>query len=127
MPELLCIPQKSSIVATQMITIMNDLIVILRKIYEIRNQRVMLDFELAELYGVETAQLKRAVRRNIERFEGEDFMIVLNKEEIQALGSRCQIGILNSGEVKDYACVCGVETTDTDGERIVSGVAARDI
>lgn len=79
---------------------MNDLIVIQRKIYEIRNQRVMLDFELAQLYGVETAQLKRAVRRNIERFEGDDFMIVLTKDEVRNLGSRCQIGILNSGEPK---------------------------
>ena len=80
---------------------MNDIVVIQKKIYEIRGQRVMLDFELAELYGVETAQLKRAVRRNIERFEGEDFMIVLNKEEIQALRSRCQIGILNNGDSKE--------------------------
>ena len=44
------------------------------KIYEIRGQRVMLDFDLAELYQVETKRLKEAVRRNIERFEGEDFM-----------------------------------------------------
>jgi hypothetical protein len=76
---------------------MNE-ITIQQKIYEIRNRRVMLDFELAELYGVETAQLKRAVRRNIERFEGDDFMIVLTKDEIRNLGSRCQIGILNNGE-----------------------------
>lgn len=77
---------------------MNNLVVIQQKIYEIRNRRVMLDFELAELYGVETAQLKRAVRRNIERFEGDDFMIVLTKDEVRNLGSRCQFGILNNGE-----------------------------
>lgn len=77
---------------------MNNLVIIQQKIYEIRNRRVMLDFELAELYGVETAQLKRAVRRNIERFEGDDFMIVLTKDEIRNLGSRCQFGILNNGE-----------------------------
>ena len=41
------------------------------KIYEIRGQRVMLDFDLAELYQVETRTLKQAVRRNIERFEGD--------------------------------------------------------
>lgn len=46
---------------------MNELQIVQSKIYEIRGQRVMLDFDLAELYGVETAQLKRAVRRNIER------------------------------------------------------------
>ena len=53
----------------------------------------MLDFDLAEMYGVETAQLKRAVRRNIERFEGEDFMFIVTKEEL----SRYQFGILNIG------------------------------
>ena len=80
---------------------MNNLVIIQQKIYEIRNRRVMLDFELAELYGVETAQLKRAVRRNIERFEGDDFMIVLTKDEVRNLGSRCQFGILNNGESKE--------------------------
>ena len=70
---------------------MNDLEPIQRKIYEIRGQRVMLDFDLAAAYGVETAHLKRQVRRNIERFEGEDFMFVVTREEL----SRCQIGTLN--------------------------------
>ena len=64
-----------------------------RRIYEIRGQRVMLDFDLAELYGTETKQLKRAVRRNSERFDGEDFMFELTKDEL----SRCQIGTLNTG------------------------------
>lgn len=53
----------------------------------------MLDRDLAEMYGVATGQLKRAVKRNIERFEGEDFMFELTKEE----ASRSQFGILNSG------------------------------
>lgn len=70
-----------------------ELQVIKNKIYEIRGQKVMLDFDLAELYGTETAQLKRAVKRNIERFEGDDFMFELTKNEL----SRCQIGILNKG------------------------------
>ena len=61
------------------------------KIYVIRGQKVMLDFDLAEAYGVETSQLKRQVRRNLERFEGDDFMIVLTRDEL----SRCQIGTLN--------------------------------
>ena len=56
---------------------MNDLKIIQEKIYEIRGQRVMLDFDLTETYGVETAQLKRQVRRNMERFEGDDFMFVV--------------------------------------------------
>lgn len=53
---------------------MNDeLILIENKIYEVRGTKVMLDFDLAELYGIETRTLKQAVRRNIERFP-EDFM-----------------------------------------------------
>ena len=61
------------------------------KIYEIRGQRVMLDFDLANAYGVETSQLKRQVRRNIERFEGDDFMFEVTRDEL----SRCQIGTLD--------------------------------
>ena len=53
----------------------------------------MLDHDLAEMYGVETSQLKRAVRRNIRRFEGEDFMMSLSHEEIM----RCQIGTSSWG------------------------------
>lgn len=71
----------------------NDFEIIRSKIYEIRGQKVMLDFDLAAMYGVETGQLKRAVRRNMERFEGDDFMFELTKDEL----SRCQIGILNRG------------------------------
>jgi uncharacterized protein (UPF0335 family) len=70
-----------------------ELSLIQSKIYEIRGQKVMLDFDLAEMYGVETSQLKRSVRRNIERFEGEDFMFELTWDEL----SRCQIGTLNAG------------------------------
>ena len=50
------------------------------RIYLIRGQKVMLDRDLAELYGVETKALNQAVRRNIERFP-EDFMFVLSKTE----------------------------------------------
>jgi hypothetical protein len=70
-----------------------ELSIIQKKIYVIREQRIMLDFDLAEMYGTETAQLKRAVRRNLERFDGEDFMFELTKEEL----SRYQIGTLNKG------------------------------
>jgi hypothetical protein len=69
----------------------DQLALIQSKIYVIRGQKVMLDFDLAEAYGVETSQLKRQVRRNIERFEGDDFMIELTRDEL----SRCQIGTLN--------------------------------
>jgi len=50
-------------------------------IYVIRGQRVMLDFDLARLYEVETKALNQAVKRNPRRFEGEEFMFQLTKEE----------------------------------------------
>lgn len=56
--------------------------VVLAKIYEIRGQKVMLDRDLAELYGVQTRVLKQAVRRNEKRFP-EDFMFEMNKEELE--------------------------------------------
>ena len=66
---------------------MDSLEPIKRKIYEIRGRRVMLDSDLAEMYKVETKNLKRAVRANIERFP-DDFMFELTKEEYDAL--RCK-------------------------------------
>ena len=59
---------------------------ILSKIYLIRGMKVMLDMDLAELYGVETKQLKRAVRRNEKRFPS-DFMFELLQEELENLRS----------------------------------------
>ncbi|MDF9830834.1 ORF6N domain-containing protein [Parabacteroides sp. PF5-6] len=55
-----------------------------QQIYEIRNQRVMLDFDLAAIYQVETRTLKQAVRRNLDRFP-DDFMFRLSKEEANRL------------------------------------------
>jgi hypothetical protein len=55
-----------------------------QKIYLVRDHKVMLDRDLAELYGVETRVLNQAVRRNIERFP-EDFMISLTREEIMRI------------------------------------------
>ena len=71
-----------------------DLQVIQSKIYNIRGYKVMLDFDLAELYQVETKFLKRAVKRNIERFP-EDFMLTLTEKEFANL--RCQIGTSSWG------------------------------
>lgn len=68
-------------------------------IYNIRGKKVMLDRDLAELYHVETKQLKRQVKRNITRFP-EDFMFELTHEENDAL--RCQIGTLKRGEHAKY-------------------------
>jgi len=50
-----------------------------QRIILVRGQKVMLDRDLAELYGIETKVLKQAVRRNIERFP-DDFMFMLNRE-----------------------------------------------
>jgi len=58
--------------------------VIQKKIYEIRGQKVMLDFDLALLYEVETRVLKQAVRRNIDRFP-DDFMFELTNDEFNTL------------------------------------------
>ena len=66
---------------------------IAQRIFELRGQRVMLDADLAVLYGVETGALVRAMKRNSERFE--DFVFQLSAEEWESL--RCQIGILKPG------------------------------
>lgn len=66
------------------------------KIYLIRGQKVMLDVDLAEIYGYETKNFNRQVKNNIEKFEGEDFMFQLNSEEILEL-SRCKKFTLNRG------------------------------
>lgn len=71
--------------------------VIMKKIYLIRGQKVMLDMDLAELYNVETKQLKRAVRRNYSRFPA-DFMFELSQEELENL--RSQIGTSSWGGVR---------------------------
>ena len=67
---------------------------ILNRIYVIRDQKVMLDEDLAEMYKVETKQLKRQVKRNIERFP-KDFMFELTKKEFENL--RSQIGTSSWG------------------------------
>ena len=89
-----------------------DLQIIQDKIYEIRGQKVMLDFDLAELYGTETKYLKRSVKNNLKRFPS-DFMFELTKEEFDSLrcrnctsnqrgGNRYESS-LYSYKVKEYA------------------------
>lgn len=73
-------------------------IIIQSKIYKIRDRQVMLDFDLAGAYGIETKVLKQAVKRNIKRFEGEDFMFIITKEEL----SRSQIVTLNKGRGSNF-------------------------
>ena len=74
---------------------MDEIQVIQNKIYEIRGQRVMLDFDLASMYGVKTGRLNEQVKRNIERFP-EDFMFQLTNEETAEL-SRCKNFTLKRG------------------------------
>jgi len=74
-----------------------ELQLIRQKIHEIRGQKVMLDFDLADLYDVPTKALKQAVRRNIERFP-QDFMFELTQEEYRFL--RSQFVTLENGRGK---------------------------
>ncbi|MES2747878.1 MAG: ORF6N domain-containing protein [Bacteroidota bacterium] len=76
---------------------MNNLEIITAKIHIIRNQKVMLDFDLAELYNVENKRLKEAVRRNSNRFP-EDFMFELTEIEFNSL--RTQIASSNRGGIR---------------------------
>jgi len=63
---------------------MNDIVIIENKIYEIRGQKVMLDFDLAEMYEVTTGNFNKAIKRNIERFPAR-FMFQLNKDEFNLI------------------------------------------
>ncbi|MFC1822774.1 ORF6N domain-containing protein, partial [Thermodesulfobacteriota bacterium] len=69
------------------------------KIIVLRGEKVMIDQDLSELYGVETKQLKRAVRRNLDRFPS-DFMFELTRDEYNTL--RSQSGTLKRGAHSKY-------------------------
>jgi len=71
-------------------------------IYEIRGQKVMLDRDLADLYGVELRSLNQAVKRNIRRFPS-DFMFQLTDEEWQNLRSQIVIFNKDTRKYKPYA------------------------
>ena len=66
---------------------MTNLIAIQEKIYEVRDQKIMLDFDLAELYGTETKVLNQAVKRNADRFP-KDFMFRLTLKEWNTMRSQ---------------------------------------
>ena len=76
------------------------------RIYCIRGHKAMLDRDLAELYGVETKQLKRAVKRNIDRFP-DGFMFELTKKEYNSL--RCHFGTLERGKHSKYSLMAFTE------------------
>ena len=108
--------KKQNLVKTQLIVIPSERVV--SKIFLIRGKKVMLDRDLATLYGVTTGVLNQAVKRNIKRFP-EDFMFRLNKNEAEVwqseiinpdlksqfvtLSSRSQIVILKRGQNIKYA------------------------
>ena len=77
---------------------MNEIQTIQNKIYEVRGRRVMLDRDLAAMYGVETKSLNQSVKRNLKRFEGDDFMFRLTKDEAQFTLLRSQIFTLEMSE-----------------------------
>ena len=72
---------------------------VMTRIYLIRGQKIMLDYDLAKLYMTEAKRLKESVRRNIERFP-EDFMFTLTEKEWVSL--RTQIASLNRGQHPKY-------------------------
>ena len=78
-----------------------DLLALVKsKIYTIRGQKVMLDFDLAQMYGVETRVLNQSVKRNIERFP-DDFMFQLTKGELDILKSQFVISKMTEIQVDE--------------------------
>ena len=100
-------------------TIMNELQLIQSKIYEIRGQKVMLDFDLAEMYEVETRVLNQAVKRNIRRFP-DDFMFQLTVSEWDTLKSQFVISRRGGTRKLPFAFTEG-------GLTMLSGVLNSDI
>ena len=78
---------------------------VMSKIYLLRGQKVMLDRDLSELYGVETKRLKEAVRRNITRFP-EDFMFEMNSDELDNWRTQFATSNLNDKMGLRYAPFC---------------------
>ena len=91
---------------------------IIQRIHEIRGMRVMLDFDLAEIYEVETKNLKRSVRHNIERFP-DDFMFELTQNEVDSL--RCNFCTLNTGGRGEHSKYLPFAFTE-QGVAMLSGV-----
>jgi hypothetical protein len=92
---------------------------LINRIYFIRSEKVMLDFDLAVLYGVETKVLKQAVRRNIKRFP-KDFLFELTREEYNSL--RSQFVTLKRGEHSKYLPFAFTE----QGVAMLSGILSSD-
>lgn len=93
--------------------------IIMNNIYYIRNQKVMLDSNLAKLYDVTTGNLNKAVKRNLKRFP-DDFMFQLTEKEYESL--RFQIGILKRGEHSKFLPYVFTE----QGIAMLSGILSSD-
>lgn len=96
---------------------MNNLEIITNKIHIIRNQKVMLDYDLAVLYEIETKVLKQSVKRNIERFP-EDFMFELTETEYKSLRSQIVTLEIGRGKYSKYLPFAFTE----QGVAMLSGV-----
>ena len=95
---------------TELMTVDN----ICNRVYSIRGQQVMLDYDLAEIYGYEVKRLNEQVKRNIARFP-DDFMFKLTKDEIPDNFSKSQIATLN--ESGDVSCEWqNIRNVCTDGK-----------
>ena len=86
--------KKTDIVQTPVLAQTIEVTQVQQLIHVVRGERVILDSDLAMLYGVETKNLKRQVKRNRARFPS-DFMVELTREEYNSL--RCQNGTIESG------------------------------
>ena len=84
-------------------------------IYEVRGLRVMLDRDLAELYGVETKVLNQAVKRNIERFP-KDFMFQLDRKDVLFLKSQQVSANEYNADLRSQFVTSSTENTDTDNK-----------
>lgn len=98
-------------------------VIVQQKIYEIRGHKVMLDFDLADMYGMETKRLKASVRRNIKRFPS-DFMFELTQEEYISL--RTKISSLKNGGRGQHAKYMPYAFTE-QGVAMLSSVLNSDI
>lgn len=109
-----------------LINMNNDLVLVQDLIHEIRGKKVMLDYDLAKLYQIETRSLKQAVRRNLERFP-PDFMFPLSDDEYNSLKINMRSQIVISKERRnDYTRYAPFAFTQ-EGVAMLSSVLRSDV
>ena len=89
---------------------MDELQLIQSRIYEIRGQKVMLDFDLAEMYEVETRALNQAVKRNIERFPGGLHVSTDKRRNIELEITNCDVQFYKDGYETFSLCFYGIRS-----------------